>query len=360
MKILMIFGLIISVFFCQLAYSQESQLTMEQIILMLRATSRTATLKAAANKTLAREISKRGVDFALDKEAERILRLNFANNKLILAIKQSIAEKKSPQPKKELSSKKVGAVQEPTNDEEYLVRAKNCNKYDFDCQIKNFNKALELNPQNAVAYKLRGDSYSSKGDDTQAISDYTKAIELDPKFSTAYRNRSTAYLLKREIEKSLLDATKYIELKPDVADGYAHRGDLNGITLSNYEEAIADYSKAIEINPKNYLYYDRRAKFYRYSEKYEPAIADYLKSLSVGGNPVPEGTYHDLGFCYDQLGQYQKSIDSYTKAIEIDPKEPMAYNFRAKVYEKIGDTKKAEADRKKYEQLIADFLRRIK
>lgn len=277
-NILMMFALAIPIFCGQWVYSQENLLTVDQIVLSLQTFSLTAELRASANKTIAEEVSKKGVAFTLDKDTERILRQNFANDELILAIKKSIAEKKSPTPQKETSSKKAEAVEKPTNVEGYLARAKVCNKYDYDCQIKNYDKAIELAPKNAIAYELRGTSYSSKSNYNQAIADYTKAIEIDPKFFDAYQSRSSAYFLSGEIEKAVSDDTKSIELRPTNDYAYAHRGDLYAIYLSDYDKAIADYSKAIEINPKAYYHYEDRANVYRRAKKYNLAIADYLKT----------------------------------------------------------------------------------
>lgn len=67
-----------------------------------------------------------------------------------------------------------------------------------------------------------------------------------------------------------------------------------------------------------------------------------------------------MGECYGETGQYQKAIDSFTKAIETDQKYEPAYRNRAEIYEKIGDTEKAKADRKKYQELVDIFLKRIK
>ena len=44
---------------------------------------------------------------------------------------------------------------------------------------------------------------------------------------------------------------KAIELKPDYATAYSNRGSTNA-DLDNYEAALADFNKAIELDPKYY------------------------------------------------------------------------------------------------------------
>jgi TonB family protein len=63
---------------------------------------------------------------------------------------------------------------------------------DRDGQIANSTKAIELKPNDAVAYRNRGEAKYYKGDLDGAIADYTKAIELNPNFGAAYYGRCWA------------------------------------------------------------------------------------------------------------------------------------------------------------------------
>ena len=60
---------------------------------------------------------------------------------------------------------------------------------DFYGAIADYNKTIELDPNDAYAYVNRGFSKNVLKDYFGAISDYTKAIELDPNFAGAYGNR---------------------------------------------------------------------------------------------------------------------------------------------------------------------------
>lgn len=50
----------------------------------------------------------------------------------------------------------------------------------YDAAISDFNRVLELEPHNSVAYFNRGSTYDSMGAHDQAIADFAKALELDP------------------------------------------------------------------------------------------------------------------------------------------------------------------------------------
>jgi tetratricopeptide (TPR) repeat protein len=121
-------------------------------------------------------------------------------------------------------------------------------KGDFDGALTDFNKAIELKPDSATAYNSRGELKRSKGDLDGALADYDRAIELKPDSAIYFGNRALAKLRKHDLEGAFSDCNKAIELKSDYANAYNNRGmvkhvkgDLNG--------ALEDYDKAIEFKP---------------------------------------------------------------------------------------------------------------
>ena len=67
--------------------------------------------------------------------------------------------------------------------------------------ISDYNKAIEINPKDALAYYNRGAAYAKQGNLLQAISDYNKAVEINPNFANAYYNRGVAYCQSKRMKK---------------------------------------------------------------------------------------------------------------------------------------------------------------
>src|ERR1017187_5487207 len=80
--------------------------------------------------------------------------------------------------------------------------------------IADETKAIELNPNDAVAYEARARAKSVGHDYDGAIADYTKAIELNPNYSQAFSNRGAAKKNKGDLDGAIADETKAIELDP--------------------------------------------------------------------------------------------------------------------------------------------------
>lgn len=117
-------------------------------------------------------------------------------------------------------------------------------------------------------------------------------------------------------------------------------------TKSNLlNEAIADYSKAIEIKPLKSKYLYHRALAYFQLGDYEKAKTDFQSTLSLDGGNAD--IYIKLGFLKQQENNLQEAIEDYTKAIEFNPKLADAYYYRGLIYLQVLLSEKACADLQK-------------
>ena len=114
-----------------------------------------------------------------------------------------------------------------------------------------------------------------------------------------------------------------------------------------YEDAITDYSRAIELNSKNPEAYRKRGTAYGFLEDYENTIRDFTKAIELAPDNAPD--YNNRGSAYDFLGDSQKAIQDFNKAIALDPNFAGAYNNRGGVEAQSGD----------FEQALHDFTKAI-
>lgn len=122
----------------------------------------------------------------------------------------------------ERKAKEVKINSEET--EKYFNYAQNnCEKTDYECQIKNYTKAIELSPKLSNQYFYRANSYYLKGDYDESIKDNNKGIELNPTSAIAYYNRGAAYSRKGFNSLALKDFDKSIQLNPKFANAYQFR-----------------------------------------------------------------------------------------------------------------------------------------
>lgn len=96
---------------------------------------------------------------------------------------------------------------------------------------------------------------------------------------------------------------------------YQKNGDSNFVK-GDYDLAVVNYNKAIDLNPKEASIYLSRGLVYYNRKFYELAIADYSKVIEI--DPEELMAYHYRGDSYERLREFQKAADDYKKIIELD------------------------------------------
>ena len=145
---------------------------------------------------------------------------------------------------------------------------------------------------------------------------------------------------KAELEKSKTGLTK--TSKYDIKDtaAYLKRGGISG---NNYDKAIADCTKIIELDPRNARAYYGRGWAYEKKGEWDKAIADYSKIIEL--EPENALAYQNRGLAYESTGKLDKAITDYTKVIGLDSKNAQAYCDRGYVY----------YDKNKFSRAVADL-----
>lgn len=135
-------------------------------------------------------------------------------------------------------------------------------------------------------------------------------------------------------------------------ESYFSRARLN-VRLLRYAEAIADYTRAIELKSDDIYSYNNRGYVYAQIQEYEKAIADYTKAIEL--NPDDILNYNNRGHSYNKLKEHGKAVADYTKAIKLKPDYYNAYNNRGFTYMNMQEYDKAVSDLEKAIELKPDF-----
>ena len=183
-----------------------------------------------------------------------------------------------------------------------------------------FNSDWAIAESAAFYYKRGNDKYDAE-DYKGALKDYKKAIKINPQYSDAYNNRGNVKLDLNLYKEAIKDYTKAIEFSPQYGDAYYNRG-LAKENLKDFKGAIKDYTKAIEFFPKGEdagdAYYGRG-----YAKKmlkdFEGAIKDYTKATKL----IPEDgdLYMDIHFLKLSLEDFKGAVSARNKSFELYSKD---------------------------------------
>jgi tetratricopeptide (TPR) repeat protein len=223
---------------------------------------------------------------------------------------------------------------------------------DLDGAIADLNEAIRLDPELAEAYCDRGWRFFQKSMYDAAFADFNKTIEMNPNYALAYNNRGVACSQLRDFDSAITDWMKTLELQPDHPWAYgnllqAHldRGDAFR-AKGNYDQAMADYNTARELDPNSPAPYYSRGIAYVDQRKYDEAIADFTKAIQFN----KQWQYlFERGRAYCQNGQFQEAIADLTAASDGGADNQhvllLIHLYRGKAYQA----------QKKHDRAIADF-----
>jgi tetratricopeptide (TPR) repeat protein len=156
-----------------------------------------------------------------------------------------------------------------------------------------------------------------------------------------YFNRGIAHAYKDEYDKAIADYNRAIELSPNSQGAYMTRG-MTYFTKREYDKAIADINRVIELNPKNDSAYNKRGAAYIFKGGFDEAIADFNRAIEL--NPDNELAYLNRGYAYKAKGEYGQAIADYNRAFELNPKNVITLRALGAVKFDAGDFKAAYGD----------------
>jgi tetratricopeptide (TPR) repeat protein len=168
------------------------------------------------------------------------------------------------------------------------------------------------------------------------------------KQDAAHVDRANAYAEKGQYDQAISEYTKAIELNPMYAKAYYNRGHTYD-KQDQHDEAISDFTEAIELNPMYAKAYNSLGAIYAEKGQYDQAISNCTKAIEL--NPKAAYAYRNRGYAYSKQDQYEEAISDYSKAIELNPKYAKAHYNRGVAYAEKGLYDKALSDYIKFIEL---------
>ncbi len=164
--------------------------------------------------------------------------------------------------------------------------------------ISDLEMAVHLEPHCVWAYSLLGDLRS---DAKQSIKDFSRAIAIDPTFEPPYHQRGYVRAKIGDLHEAIHDFSESIKLKPQNSWSYSTRGSLRGQT-GDVAGAIADLSESIRL--------DSHLNCSKYSVRAElRAFELHSKSLN----------YCERGMLRARIGDCRGAIQDWVTAMQTDP-----------------------------------------
>jgi protein O-mannosyl-transferase len=170
---------------------------------------------------------------------------------------------------------------------------------------------------------------------------WNDAAQKSPGKVRPFNNRGLAYSSRGDYEKAIADFTYAIQLNPKCAEAYYNRGLAYSLT-GRYDLAIENYNQAITLYPNYTAAFNNRGLAYNHKQSYDLAIADFNRALQI--RPDFAEAFYNLGLTYCYKKEYAQAIADFDQAVHLKPDYAEAYYNcgLARMYRK--DFNKARAD----------------
>ncbi|HRK17481.1 MAG TPA: tetratricopeptide repeat protein [Hyphomicrobiaceae bacterium] len=165
--------------------------------------------------------------------------------------------------------------------------------------------------------------------------------------ASAYRTRGLQRSNAGALDQAIADFSEAIKLEPANASGYAGRAQAR-LTAGDLTGAIADYDAALKIAPQTATsaqYLNGRGHAHLVNGKTELALADFNEAVRL--NPKSVTALNNRALAHRKKGDLALAVADYTAAIAINPIYALAYNNRGYVLEQMGRKSEAADDYRK-------------
>jgi protein O-mannosyl-transferase len=227
---------------------------------------------------------------------------------------------------------------------------------EYQLALRDFSKAIELNPTDGAAYNNRAKVYFSTGDYQKGLKDLNQSIALDPSSSAGYSNRCQVYNALADHAQAIKDCSRAIEIDPQDDFAYLTRG-LSLYASGKQAEAMADYDRSIAINPHNSKALFSRGIIYKEKGEFQKALADF--NAAIQQNPGYADAYVNRGVVYGEMNALQKAVEDFSRAIRINPKDASAYYNRGAALYRMNQREQAMQDLRQAARLGDKAIQKI-
>ncbi len=207
----------------------------------------------------------------------------------------------------------------------------NISKNLYNNAIKDFSRALAINPNYIDALINRGSAYSQLGRFNDALIDFNHALQFEKKDPELYNKRGEVYIQNNMYDQAIKDFTAAVVLNPMFSDAYLNRGRAYS-EKGMPDEAMADFNHAIKADSDHsFGFIDRAA----------PGLS---VDDDTASNTEEADQFNKKGLADLESEKFKEAQENFTHAINLSTNDAEGYINRGRVLIKLNKTDEAMAD----------------
>ena len=208
--------------------------------------------------------------------------------------------------------------------------------YDAGCAY--FSRALELDSRVADEVSAgisgvhcgRGAVFFEAEDFAGALSEFSSGLDHQPTSTPLFSNRALTYERLGNFEDAFADWSEALRLDPGNHRFWWRRARLCLFELGEYDRSVADFTGCLRLQPGEYSSYFLRAQAHWGGGHPELAIPDFDISIEMGFNI--RDSYLSRGICRSEIGDYAGAVSDISEFLKCESGDYSAYLFRCEAY----------------------------
>ena len=167
-----------------------------------------------------------------------------------------------------------------------------------------------------------------------ARADFTKALQIDSGFAPAYNGRCATLTLKGDYDAAIADCSKAIELNPRLAEAHAALGLVQTFWEWDWAAADRSFQQALALNAGNAEIHQYYSQHLSAAGRFAEAIAEARRALEMDPlSPRLSGQYARVLYL---ARRSDDAIAQHRKTLALDPNDYWAWFFMGIAYESKG------------------------
>ncbi|MEU9959463.1 tetratricopeptide repeat protein [Streptomyces sp. NPDC050982] len=218
--------------------------------------------------------------------------------------------------------------------------------------LEEYARALELDPELALAHYGRGFTHRLMNDLPAALAAFDRADELAPDTGWIISERAETYRLAARFEEAVADFDRAVALDPTDGEALTGRAVCRQ-ALGRYDEALADFNRALSIDGEYVWALVRRARLRRVRGEQDEAFADFDRAVALA--PDEAWVASERGDAYRRARRYEEAVTELGRAVSLEPDYASALAGRGQALHELGRYEEALADLDRAVELEPDY-----
>jgi len=202
----------------------------------------------------------------------------------------------------------------------------------WDKAGKAFLRALEIDRNNLLYMYWLAKAKAENGEDHTAEILYDEVLKRNGFFCEAIFAKGKIRLKQGDTQGALICFEKCWKMKPNDAENLNYMA-LCCLKTGDTNKAVNCLDKAIKISPRDTILLANYGTVCIKMKRYQEAIGIMEKLINKS---CETGVLNSLGYCYSMMQDYERSIDYYRLALELEPQNQDVQLNLASVYAKVG------------------------